>query len=90
MNKSRLAGHVACMLEMRSANRNVVGSLRGRDHSKDLCIDGRIILKWILVHYDGGCGLDSSGLEEGLYFMELVIGLYCIFTPATTVSVAII
>jgi hypothetical protein len=26
-----------------------------------LDIDGRIILKWTLGEYDGGCGLDSSG-----------------------------
>jgi hypothetical protein len=27
--------------------------LKGRDHSEDLYVDGRVILEWILVKYDG-------------------------------------
>jgi hypothetical protein len=27
-------------------------NLKGRDHSKDLGVDGRIILEWILGKYD--------------------------------------
>jgi hypothetical protein len=29
------------------------GNLRKRDHLKDLGVDGRIILKWILKKWDG-------------------------------------
>jgi hypothetical protein len=29
----------------------LVVSLNGREHSKDLCVDGKIILKWILGKY---------------------------------------
>jgi hypothetical protein len=38
-------------------------SLKGRDRSEDLGVDG-IILKCILGK-EGGCGLDSSGLGWG-------------------------
>jgi hypothetical protein len=31
-----------------------VGKHEGRDHLKDLVIDGRIVLKWILEMWDGG------------------------------------
>jgi hypothetical protein len=34
-------------------------SVKGRDHSKDLHPDGRIILKFIFGK-QGGCGLDTS------------------------------
>jgi hypothetical protein len=30
-----------------------VGKLRERDHLKDLGMDGRIILNWIIKKYDG-------------------------------------
>jgi hypothetical protein len=43
-----LAGHVACMGEMRNAYRIVVENQKGRDHLEDLGIDGKIILEWIL------------------------------------------
>ena len=29
------------------------GDLRERDHSHDLCVDGRIILKWTFVQWGG-------------------------------------
>jgi hypothetical protein len=32
-------------------------NLKGRDHLKDLGIDGKTILEWILEN----CGLDGSG-----------------------------
>jgi hypothetical protein len=40
--------------------------LKGRDHSKDLGVNGRIILKWILGKWCVRCGLNSSGSEKGL------------------------
>jgi hypothetical protein len=36
-------------------------NLKGTDHSEDLDVDLRIILKWFLWNRVGGCGLDSSG-----------------------------
>jgi hypothetical protein len=35
---------------------------KGRGHSEGLDIDGGIILKWMLMKWMGGCGLDSSCL----------------------------
>jgi hypothetical protein len=43
------AGHVARMGEIRNAYKVLVENLKGRDHSEDVGIDGRIILEWILV-----------------------------------------
>jgi hypothetical protein len=37
-------------------------SLKGRDHSDDSGIDGRISLKWILRKQGGRVWMDSSGL----------------------------
>jgi hypothetical protein len=28
-------------------------NLKGRDHSEDLGVDGKIMLEWILITYDG-------------------------------------
>jgi hypothetical protein len=39
---------------------HLVTSLKGGDHSDDLGVDGRIILKWISGKLGLGCGLDSS------------------------------
>jgi hypothetical protein len=39
--------HLACMVEIRSAYKILVGKLKGRDLLEDLGIDGRMILKWI-------------------------------------------
>jgi hypothetical protein len=41
-----------------------LGSLKGKDNSEDIGIDGRIILKWILNRV-GGCGLNSTGSKIG-------------------------
>jgi len=38
-------------------------NLKEREHSEDLRVDGKIILKWIFIFYSvGRCGLDASGL----------------------------
>jgi hypothetical protein len=46
--RMRCAGHVARVGEMRYAYTFFIGILKGIDHSEDLGVDGRIILKWIL------------------------------------------
>jgi hypothetical protein len=43
--RMRWAGHVARIGEMHT--KFWFGSLKGRDNSKDLGVDGRVILKWI-------------------------------------------
>jgi hypothetical protein len=40
-------GHVARVGEMRNVCKMMVGNLKGRDHSKDLGVDGRIS-EWFL------------------------------------------
>jgi hypothetical protein len=42
------AGHLACMGQMRMHTKFWLEGLKGRDHSEDLGIDGKIILEWIL------------------------------------------
>jgi hypothetical protein len=49
------------MWERRGAYRVLVGKHKGKNHFKNLNVDGAIILKWMLTRL-GGCGLDSSGL----------------------------
>jgi hypothetical protein len=52
------AGHVeAYMGEVRNAYKILVRSLKGRDHSGDLGVDGRIILIWILRNMADSAGL---------------------------------
>jgi hypothetical protein len=41
-------GHVAWMGEMGNAYRILVGKSERRDHSVDPCVDGDLILEWIL------------------------------------------
>jgi hypothetical protein len=43
--RMRWTGHVACDVKQRSACRDLVWKPEGRDHSEDLGIGGRIILK---------------------------------------------
>ena len=52
------AKHVTRMEESRDASRVLVEE---RDHLKDPDVEGKIILKWILVNWDGGHGLSLSG-----------------------------
>jgi hypothetical protein len=40
------------MGKIRNAHKILVRTLKGRDHLEDLCIDGRIILVWILEKWD--------------------------------------
>jgi hypothetical protein len=49
-------------------------SLKGRDHSEDLSVDGRIILKLILRE-KGECELDSSGQGRLQLLMNTVMNL---------------
>jgi hypothetical protein len=55
MIKSRRiwVGHVARMGDVRNAKKNWLENLKGRDHSKDLGVDVRIILEWILGKESG-------------------------------------
>ena len=48
--------------ERRGVYRVLVRKLRKRDHLEDPCVDGRIILRWIFRKWNGGHGLDMSGL----------------------------
>jgi len=40
--------HVTHMVEMRNAYKMLVGNHEGKKPLKDSCIDGKIILEWIL------------------------------------------
>jgi hypothetical protein len=35
-----------------------LGNVQERDHVEEIGIDGRVVLKWVLKKYMGGCGLD--------------------------------
>jgi hypothetical protein len=52
----RLAGHVACIGEMRCIQNFGRKNLKGKSHLRDLGVDGRIILKWIIKE----CGCDGA------------------------------
>jgi hypothetical protein len=53
----RWTGFVVRMGDMRNATKFWLKSLKVRNHSQDLGVDGRVMLKWII----GKCGLDSYG-----------------------------
>jgi hypothetical protein len=53
--------------DRRGAYRVLVGKPEGRNHLKDLGIDGRIILKWDLREVGYGHGLDRSGSGQGQF-----------------------
>jgi hypothetical protein len=46
--RRRCAGLAARMGEMRNAYITLVGKPVGKNNSEDLCIDGKIMLEWIL------------------------------------------
>jgi hypothetical protein len=46
--RMKWAGHVACMGEMRNTSKILLENLKGKHHSEDLGVDGKIILQWIL------------------------------------------
>jgi hypothetical protein len=43
--RMRWAGHIVCMGQMRNAKNILVENLKRRDHSKDLGVDGEIMLE---------------------------------------------
>jgi hypothetical protein len=45
-------GHVADMGEMRNVYRILFGNVESGNHSEDIGVDGKIILKWIFGEYD--------------------------------------
>jgi hypothetical protein len=58
----RWAGHVARMGGRRGAYRVLVGETIGIETTcKTWALDGRIILKWVFMKWDGEHGLDCSG-----------------------------
>jgi hypothetical protein len=48
MNASQYRAYVHRQKEKKNAYKMLVGKPKGRYHSEDLGVDGRIILKWIL------------------------------------------
>jgi hypothetical protein len=46
---------------MRNASQFWLGNLKGRDHSEDLGVGGRIILKCVFRKWVWRVGFDSSG-----------------------------
>jgi len=63
----RWAGHVARMGEERGVYRVLVGKLEGKDHWRDLGIEGSIILECICRRWDVGIwtGLGWPRIETG-------------------------
>jgi hypothetical protein len=50
------AAHMVLMTDRRGPYSVLLGNVRVRDHLKDLGVDGRIILKWVLKKLGGCCG----------------------------------
>jgi hypothetical protein len=42
-----------------------VGKVEGKRPLKDVGVDGKIMLEWILGKYVGECGQDSTGYGQG-------------------------
>jgi hypothetical protein len=53
---------IALMGDRRGVYRVLVGKPEGKNHLGDPGIDGRILLSWIFMQWDGGHGLDRAGL----------------------------
>jgi hypothetical protein len=49
------------MREERKLYRVLVGKPRGKYHSEDQGVDGRMGSEWIFARLDEGCGLDAAG-----------------------------
>jgi hypothetical protein len=73
------AGQVVRVGEIRNAYKILVGNLKGKDHSKDLGVDGRIILEWTLGKYDGkiwtGCIYLVQDRDQWWALVNTVINL---------------
>jgi hypothetical protein len=46
------------MEDMRDSYKILVGKPEGRDYSRDIGVDWRAILEWILWKYCASCGVD--------------------------------
>ena len=54
-------GHVARVGERRNGYTVLVGKPYGKKTLEDLCLVGRVILKWMLKNRMGGSGMDLRG-----------------------------
>jgi hypothetical protein len=63
--RMKWAGHVARMGEMRNAFCILVGKPERKNHSDDVGVDGRIILKWMLGKWGLGVWLRFIWLRIG-------------------------
>lgn len=53
--------HVVCREENGNVLKSLVGKAEEKDRFEDLCVNGRIILIWILKKLAGASGLNQSG-----------------------------
>ena len=61
----RWAGRVARMGDGRDVHRVLVGKPEGKNHWRDPDVDGRIILRWIFMKWEGVVGTGWSWLRIG-------------------------
>jgi hypothetical protein len=65
--RMRWAGQVARMRGMRNAYIELLSeNLKGREHSEDVEVGGKIILEWILGKWVVRCGIEALGTSGGL------------------------